>query len=268
MPATMPTKEEIHLFRVLAPKFVGLIPNAVIAHDKPEDVAQDRKEQLKQFIVAGAGLFDLALDIESGELTETLKKKLNDARAEFKLSNAKLVNKNIELKEISKRLESSIGTQRLDIKEQQISAMLDMLDVLTSPLYTASTVFRDLNEVLISKLLMMLEVLPVIKQYLIVGQGKATISLSEFMRGKLGEMVTYTDTQRKIASNLKIYMNQLKNLHDTCQKDLAECNEKSAITKENRLPILNESPALQSKPDNAILNNKVVMPEYSESEWQ
>lgn len=230
---TMPTKEDVFLFKVLAPKMVSLIPDTVIAHDLPESVAQERKDKLRQFIIAGANLFDLALDIESGELKEALAEKLKKTRAEFQAANERLISKKTQLQTVAKELAAAPAQQRLEVTEQQIAVLLDMLEDLSNPLYSAAVLFQDLNTTLLSKLLKMLELMPMINRYLTVGDEKIMIKgelkpllLSTFIQTKLKEMVIYTDNQRKIAPQVKTFMSELRGLYESCQKNLLEYKDK------------------------------------------
>lgn len=224
---SLPTREQVALFKAIAPKMVKAIPDKALE--------PSHKDKLSQVIIAGSDVFDLALAIESGELTTEFKEKLNVIRNEFKVLNAKLVAEGKKLQELKTELKNASTEQKARLLQEQTALMLDMFNNMADPMLNVSMAFKDLNGMLVAKLLQVLELIPPIKPYLTVGSGIDQIMLSRFMSVKLQEMIMYTQQLKKIGANLKMTYNEL-------QADLLKCKnnllQKSYQTLAAQKPLL------------------------------
>lgn len=204
---------------VLTPTFVSLIPDALIAYEQPE-LARVRRQQFEQVIKAGLDLYTLALAVESGSLSADFKEQLNTMRDELKDLNTKLGDKSKELSQLIKDLRSAPESQKPVLMERQALVMLEMSDMMATPLYSLSLLFAKLNEQVVSKLVRALEAIPQVKPYLLVGQEPEAVPLSRFMQQRLGDMVSYTKTQSTIGKNLSVVIDNLKASVEACHQEL------------------------------------------------
>ena len=225
---SLPTREDVMLFKAITPKIVTSIPDRVL---KP-----DVKNKLKQVIIAGSDVFDLALAIESGELTTELKEKLNVIRAEFKVANAKLSAESKKIQVLKAQLQNAkTNEEKARLLEDQTLVMLDMFDNMSDPMLNVSVAFKELNTMLVAKLLQVLELIPPIAPYLTVGTGDSQIPLSTFMGVKLKEMIAYTEALKRIGKNLKLTFNELRTDMLRCKQDLTKSYQ-SVLAQKKLLP--------------------------------
>lgn len=251
-PAGLPTREDVALFKAITPKIVMSIPNSVLK--------QEPKEKLNQVIIAGSDVFDLALAIESGELTNEFKEKLNKIRTEFKAANAALIAESKKIVALKNRMKSASLEEQTGILEEQVKVMLDMFNNMTDPMLNVSVAFKDLNGMLVTKLLQVLELIPPITPYLTVGQGADKIALSRFMSVKLQEMITYTESLKKIGLNLKATYNELRADLIRCKNDLKK-SYKAVAAQKQLLPNLGQ-PTPEIAPP-AYDDQEVASPAYA-----
>lgn len=225
---SLPTREDVMLFKAITPRIVTSIPDKVL---KP-----NIKSKLNQVIIAGSDIFDLALAIESGELTTEFKDKLSVIRTEFKALNAKLAAESKKIQALKAQLQNAkTNEEKARLLEDQTLVMLDMFTNMSDPMFNVSVAFKDLNGMLIAKLLQVLELIPPIQPYLTVGSGEEKIALSKFMGVKLQEMIKYTEALKKIGLNLKLTFNELRADMIKCKLDLTKSYE-SVLAQKKLLP--------------------------------
>lgn len=251
-PASLPTREDVALFKAVTPKIVMSIPNSVLK--------QEPKEKLNQVIIAGSDVFDLALAIESGELTNEFKEKLNIIRTEFKAANARLIAESKKLIALKKEMANASLEEKAGLLEKQTMVMLDMFNNMTDPMLNVSVAFKDLNGMLVAKLLQVLELIPPITPYLTVGNGDDKIALSRFMSVKLQEMITYTESLKKIGLNLKATYNELRSDLMRCKNDLKK-SYKTVAAQKQLLPNIGQ-PAPEIAPP-AYDDQEIAPPAYA-----
>lgn len=225
---SLPTREDVMLFKAITPKIVTSIPDRVLQPNV--------KNKLNQVIIAGSDVFDLALAIESGELTTEFKEKLNVIRAEFKILNGKLAAESKKIQILKAQLQNAKkNEEKARLLEDQTLVMLDMFASMSEPMVNLSVAFKDINGMLVAKLLQVLELIPPIQPYLTVGSGADKIAFSTFMGVKLQEMIKYTQALQKIGVNLKLTFNELRADMMKCKKDLNKSYQ-SVLAQKKILP--------------------------------
>ncbi len=236
----------IEVFKVMAPAMVKLVPDSlVIKRDEPESYAKLRKEQLIQIILAGVGLYELALALKSGQLSENFKEQLSEFRKKCKEANAQLAEKQSLLNATIKQLKTASSDTRADLKEKQIAIMLEMSELMAHPVYTISKLLEDLNQLVLAKLVKTVEAIPPVKPYMMINGAPNPVPLSLFIHDRLKEMVAYTDAQRMLSAHIKLALEQLQKDHALCQKHGVTTQHELAACKNE---LTNNPPAYDDEP--------------------
>jgi len=215
---SLPQLSDVILFKIIASKLAQNIPDKVIKTVAPQSNPSEIRNALKQFIIAGADIFDLALQIKSGELTHEFREKLEIIRREFKQVNTKLVAESKKIQELKEMLKKASSEEKVRIIQDETATMLTMFENMAGPMHNVSVAFKDLNGMIVTQLLQVLELIPPIKPYLTINgeNNKDKIMLSTFMGVKLQEMIKYTEALKKIGLNLK-------NTYKEMQEDILKC---------------------------------------------